>query len=160
LNIDDNQLVWDTIDSNTLNEGITYKSRLYEQFTQDISNLLNANSGIGLIIDYGNMNPGFTLQAIKNHKKVGLFDFIGQADITHHVDFTYLTRLFNHHAIKTLGPIPQGQFLKELEIENLVHSLSSLPNYRDQLLAVHRLTAPQEMGDLFKVLAIQGGSHA
>ena len=160
LNINDNQLVWNTIDSNTFNEGITYTSRLYEQFIQDISSLLNGNSGVGLIIDYGSLNPGFTLQAVKNHNKVGLFDFIGQADITHHVDFSYLNRLFDCHSIKTLGPISQGQFLKELEIENLVHSLNSLPNYRDQLLAVHRLTAPQEMGDLFKVLAIQGGPHA
>lgn len=158
LKIENNQLVWETTSTSTP-EGITYTSQLYETFTDEISMLLTRNSGIGLIIDYGSLNPGFTLQAVRNHKKVGLLDFVGQADITHHVDFSYLKNLFDRHGIKSLGPIPQGQFLKELGIEDAVHSLNHLPNYKDQLLAVHRLIAPQEMGDLFKVFAIHGGSH-
>ncbi len=159
LTVDQKQLVWTDTDDFPQKEGISYTSRLYDKFTQDISKLLHRNSGIGLIIDYGSMNPGFTLQAVKNHQKIGLFDSIGQADLTHHVDFRYLIDLFHQHNIKILGPIPQGQFLKELGIEDRVHALHNSPTYKNQLLAVHRLTAPQEMGDLFKVLAIQGGTY-
>ncbi len=160
MSIEGTKMVW--VDSSNQNSdtGIFYRSTLYEQFSNQMSDALNRNGGVGLIIDYGNMNPGFTLQAVKDHKKVGLFEDEGHADITHHVDFTYLTKLFNGHGLKTLGPIRQGQFLKELGIEDMVHSLNDSDAYKNQLLAVHRLTGSKEMGELFKVFAIQGGSHA
>jgi len=160
LTVEANQLNWVDCEPDGQPDGIYYRSKLYEQFVEQISRILQDNSGIGLIIDYGSHSPGFTLQAVKNHKKVGLFDHVGQADITHHVDFDYLTNLFQTHDITTLGPIPQGQFLKELGIDNIVHQMKDLPGYKNHLLSVHRLISSQEMGDLFKVIAIYGGSHA
>lgn len=138
------------------------RSRFYEKFSQQIANLLNRFGGLGLIIDYGGSSPGFTLQAIKNHRKVGIFDHLGHADITHHVDFSYLKSLFQKHGLNVLGPQNQSGFLHELGISAMINSLAtrlSAKAYAQHTLAVHRLLSAGEMGELFKVLAIQGGHN-
>lgn len=138
------------------------RSKLYEKFTHQMANLLNRFGGLGLIIDYGENSPGFTLQAIRKHKKIGIFDHLGQADLTHHVDFSYLKSLFQRHGLNVLGPQNQSDFLDELEISTMLDSLvTRLPAkvYTQHALAVHRLISTSEMGTLFKVLAIQGSCN-
>jgi SAM-dependent MidA family methyltransferase len=137
-------------------------SKHYELVVKQIAGLLNKVGGVGLIIDYGNDYPAFTLQAIKNHKKVSFFDHLGEADLTHHVDFGYLKSLFQKHAIKVLGPQKQSDFLLDLGIADMLEVIKrrvAADKFAAHALAVHRLTSAAEMGELFKVIAIQGGPH-
>ncbi len=111
--------------------------------------------GAGLVIDYGDrLALGDSLQAVQAHKKVDPLDSPGQADLTAHVDFGAL--------IKTCQPVQtslttQGAFLDRLGIaaraETLARSLdgAALDNH---ITAHRRLTHPDEMGHLFKVLAL------
>ncbi len=139
---------------------IFLKSKHYEFFVKQISDLLNRVGGVGLIIDYGDDHPGFTLQAIKNHKKVNFLEHLGEADLTHHVDFSYLKSLFHAYRINVLGPQKQSDFLLDLGIADMlawVRQRVASDKFANHALAVHRLTSSAEMGELFKVIAIQGG---
>jgi NADH dehydrogenase [ubiquinone] 1 alpha subcomplex assembly factor 7 len=55
-----------------------------------------------------------------------------------------------------LGTVTQGEFLKALGIEGRAEALSEFaPQHREALLAaMHRLTDPGQMGELFKVMAL------
>ncbi|AIK96361.1 class I SAM-dependent methyltransferase [Candidatus Odyssella acanthamoebae] len=146
----------------SFSQPIFMTSKHYEFFVKQIAELLNKVGGVGLIIDYGNDHPGFTLQAIKNHKKVSFFDHLGEADLTHHVDFGYLKSLFQKHKINVLGPQKQSDFLLELGIANMLELIKRrvvADKFANHALAVHRLTSSAEMGELFKVIAIQGVPH-
>jgi NADH dehydrogenase [ubiquinone] 1 alpha subcomplex assembly factor 7 len=140
-------------------EGIFLRSKAYETFVKQIAQGLTQNGGVGLVIDYGEESAGYTLQAVKNHQKVGFFDNLGQADLTHHVDFSYLKALFLAENLKVLGPQRQSDFLQDLGITTYLDQVKdrvSPETYTKQALAVHRLTSAAEMGQLFKVMAIQG----
>lgn len=142
---------------------IFLSSTAYEFFVDQIAALFNRTGGVGLIIDYGSDNPGFTLQAIKNHQKIGLFDHLGKADLTHHVDFQYLIKLFKDRRINILGPQQQSDFLLDLGLSERLESLRKQVQphiFAQHALAAYRLTSASEMGELFKVIAIQGNIHA
>ncbi len=112
--------------------------------------------GAGLVIDYGYAEgAGDTLQAVKEHKKAGPLENPGEADLTAHVDFAALAAAA--HAAKVYGPVPQGTFLKRLGAELRAAALCKNATAEQQhtiLSGLERLVAPQEMGELFKVLAI------
>ncbi len=110
--------------------------------------------GAALVIDYGDWrSSGDTLQAVKDHRFVDPLAEPGFADLTAHVDFEALA----HAAV---GTIPsslnlQGVFLERLGITTRANRLArSLGGSKlDEHIAAHRrLTHPQEMGSLFKVL--------
>lgn len=107
-------------------------------------------SKAALIIDYGYIQaPGIsTLQAVKGHKKVEIFDFIGEADLTYHVDFSALAQEFNNVSIKSMA-----HFLKENGIEiraqKLVNAGYDIAKMEAELT---RLLSSSEMGELFKAL--------
>ncbi|MBW8309785.1 MAG: SAM-dependent methyltransferase [Candidatus Paracaedibacteraceae bacterium] len=146
----------------TPSQSIFMRSKYYEFFVKQISELFNRVGGVGLIIDYGGDHPGFTLQAIKNHKKVSFFDHLGEADLTHHVDFSYLKSLFRAHKINVLGPQKQSDFLLDLGIADMLEYVKqrvASDKFANHVLVVHRLTSSAEMGELFKVIAIQGVPH-
>jgi NADH dehydrogenase [ubiquinone] 1 alpha subcomplex assembly factor 7 len=112
-----------------------------------------------LIIDYGHDESGYgdTLQAVRAHRYAELLATPGEADLSAHVDFAALKRSAEALGLKSYGPLPQGAFLLKL----------GLGERRDQLLATAtegqraeiisgaaRLADPQQMGVLFKVLAL------
>ncbi len=113
-----------------------------------------AHGGTALIIDYGNWGSrGDTFQAVQAHKPTNPFASPGQADLTAHVDFAALVAATQAaHAYAD-----QGSFLSRLGIVQRSARLagelagSALENH---LVATRRLTAPSEMGSLFKVLAL------
>src|SRR6201999_910734 len=80
----------------------------------------------------------------------------GESDLSAHVDFMALAEAARHGGATAYGPRGQGAFLAELGItaraEQLIKanpaSAQSLPK------AVKRLIAPDQMGNLFKALAI------
>jgi NADH dehydrogenase [ubiquinone] 1 alpha subcomplex assembly factor 7 len=121
---------------------------------------LEARGGAALIIDYGHVGRAFgdTLQAVKGHAYAGPLAAPGEADLSTHVDFAKLAAAARAKGAKAYGPIPQGAFLRALGIEARAAALKRRAT-RAQAEAIEaalrRLTgsAPNEMGELFKVMA-------
>lgn len=119
--------------------------------------------GAALIIDYGHAQPGLgdTVQAMKQHSYTGILANPGGDDITAHVDFGTMA-LAASQIVDVHGIATQGDFLNELGIAQRAEILRQNANEKqqwDMALAIKRLTAPSEMGALFKVMALtQKGS--
>ena len=117
---------------------------------------IDHKGGAALIIDYGDWRSlGDTLQALENHAPVDPFAAPGQADITAHVDFESIANAAQPAKFTRL--CPQGMFLERLGITQRAQSLATnlTGNALDQHIAAHRrLTHPQEMGSLFKVMGL------
>jgi NADH dehydrogenase [ubiquinone] 1 alpha subcomplex assembly factor 7 len=126
---------------------------------EDIANRLRDRGGAALIVDYGHAKSaaGDTLQALRAHKFTDPFETPGEADLTAHVDFEALADAARAGGATPHGPVEQGAFLKELGIGERAATLkrhATPEQARDVDLAERRLTSREEMGSLFKVLAL------
>lgn len=114
--------------------------------------------GRALFIDYGPETTEFgdTLQALKRHEKVGVFNAPGDTDLTARVDFDGLKALAEAAGLVTHGPLAQRTFLSRLGIEvRAMALLRSHPDARPKLLRqLHRLLDEDEMGFLFKAVSL------
>ena len=113
------------------------------------------HGGTALIVDYGDWRSlGDTLQAMGRQSYAAPFDRPGAVDLTAHVDFeALLADLPCRHSRLTT----QGVFLERLGITARAQGLAaqlSGPALEDHIAAHRRLTHPQEMGTLFKVVAL------
>jgi SAM-dependent MidA family methyltransferase len=119
---------------------------------------LLAQGGAALIIDYGYEGPaiGDTLQAVKGHRYANPFEDPGEADLTAHVDFATLKEAAEAEGLTVHGPVTQGVFLKALGIDARAEALARAAPERAKSLAEDRgrLVDPEQMGELFKVIAI------
>ena len=110
-----------------------------------------------LLIDYGfleNRNID-TLQSVKNHKKNKIFENIGKADITSHVNFKLLRDYFVKNKLKTNKIVTQSFFLKKIGIINRAEILSKRMSFKDKsdlYFRLERILDPKYMGRLFKVI--------
>lgn len=125
----------------------------------DIADRINENDGAALIIDYGTAQSaaGDSLQAVRGHQYIPVLGAPGAADITAHVDFAALARSAGAEGVATHGPVEQGAFLKSLGIELRATALqqqATSDQASDLSTALDRLTTPNQMGQLFKVLAL------
>jgi len=131
-----------------------------EAFTADLAARIISQSGAALLIDYGHETSaaGDTLQAVKDHAPVDVLAAPpGSADITSHVDFAALARIAAEQSVVVHGPVPQGAFLQALGIGLRAAMLErgAQAGQQDALAAgLARLTAPDQMGQLFKVMAL------
>lgn len=121
-----------------------------------LGQLIATHGGAAILIDYGDWRSrGDTFQALKDHRFTDPLAAPGEADLTAHVDFEALAQAASPARASRL--IPQGQLLKRLGIDaraaRLAQSLAGTAR-ESHLAAHHRLTDPQEMGSLFKALAI------
>ena len=112
-----------------------------------------------LIIDYGHAESGFgdTLQAVKNHQYFNPLIEPGNADLTTQVDFDQLKKSAENCNLICYGPIPQGQFLLMLGLQERLNSLLKKNNssqYEQLKTGTLRLVDPNQMGLLFKVMVI------
>ena len=123
-----------------------------------IAERLIAHKGRALIIDYGHGRPGLgdTFQAVKRHAHWPVLASPGEADVTAHVDFSALARAARAGGARVDGPVRQGDFLRRLGIEQrLARVAEARPDAAEALRAgAQRLIAPDQMGHLFKVMAI------
>ena len=122
----------------------------------DIGARLRQDGGWALIIDYGHgqSSPGTSLQAVRGHRGAGILDRPGETDLSAHVDFAALA---NAAGVPAFGPVGQGDFLRRLGIEARAGTLkqrASLEQARAIDAALARLIAPDQMGTLFRVLAL------
>ena len=129
-----------------------------EAAVSTLANHIVENSGAALFIDYGHLESGFgdTLQAIRNHAYADVLDNPGKADLTSHVDFQPLIQTAKKEGCVLPTPQSQGEFLINLGLLERAGVLGSNQNKSTQESlekAVGRLAGPDQMGDLFKVVA-------
>jgi len=123
----------------------------------EIAHRVAAFGGAAVIVDYGGWHSlGDTLQAVRAHASADPFADPGTADLTAHVDFEVLADAFRAAGAGVTAMVPQGVFLERLGItaraQALARGLSGAA--LDAHVAAHRrLTHPDEMGNLFKVIA-------
>ncbi|SDK21804.1 class I SAM-dependent methyltransferase [Aliiruegeria lutimaris] len=125
----------------------------------EISGRIARHGGLALFVDYGDWKSrGDTFQAVQNHQPVDPFTAPGTADLTAHVDFEAIARVATAEGAHATPMIAQGLFLEQLGITQRAQALArAMPNPKamEEHIAAHRrLTHPQEMGSLFKAIAI------
>ncbi len=124
-----------------------------KKITKKISML----NGCILLIDYGYSNPNNqnTLQSVIQHKKNKLFNNLGKADVTAHVNFALLNEFFLKNNLKTKNLISQKNFLENMglvERANILAKKMRFTQKTDLYLRIQRLLSPKMMGELFKVI--------
>jgi len=121
-----------------------------------IAGRISKHGGCALVIDYGNWRSlGDTFQAIRNHKPVNPLDQPGQTDLTAHVDFEALSNAATDVAISQMTT--QGVLLERLGITPRTQALAQSLRGKaleDHISAHRRLTHMDEMGSLFKAIAL------
>ena len=130
----------------------------YGYFVDKISYQIAKNTGVALIIDYGYTKYGNadSLQAMKSHEYCDALKDAGDADITAHVNFSELKRLFEANQRK-VEIYTQQEFLLGLGINLRAKTLSKNKGAAEvQKIqgAVERLVSPNQMGTLFKVMVV------
>jgi SAM-dependent MidA family methyltransferase len=129
-----------------------------EAFAAELGALIAREGGAALLIDYGRAEPGFghTLQALFKHAKVGPLECPGQADLTVHADFPAVAWAARGAGARVSPILSQGEFLARLGIhERAAALMAAWPDRADTLQRqLDRLTATDQMGELFKALAI------
>ena len=128
----------------------------------DISRRIKDHGGAALIIDYGYLKSAYgdSLQALKNHAHCSPFENAGHADITTHVNFEILSKCASELGLDVFGATSQGEFLGQMGIAMRAEKLSANATEKqkdDIKAAIKRLTGSDEMGTLFKVMAVSTG---
>ena len=125
---------------------------------RDLAQRLVAQGGAAIIVDYGYQGPaiGETLQAVRGHAYANPFEAPGEQDLTAHVDFATLAAAAVAEGAAVHGPVDQRTLLTALGIAARTDTLAdAAPDRADALRsATARLVAPDQMGTLFKAIAI------
>lgn len=129
-----------------------------ETLMQRLCAHLKTYGGALLAADYGHTKTrsGDTLQAVKNHRYIDIFACPGEADITAHVNFETLAAIATNQGL-TVEVLTQGAFLQR---HGAKLRLAALCKHADQaqqdqiVQGLERLMAPEQMGELFKVLLV------
>lgn len=124
---------------------------------EEISRRLHRQGGAALFIDYGHLVPrsGSTLQAVRAHCKVDPLAHPGEADLTAHVDFAVLSDIARKAGCRVQAT-SQGEWLRAMGIDLRAETLArTMPSRREEIAAARdRLVKDEDMGDLFKVMAL------
>jgi NADH dehydrogenase [ubiquinone] 1 alpha subcomplex assembly factor 7 len=119
---------------------------------------LAQQGGALIVFDYGYARraQGDTLQAVHAHAYADPFAQPGASDLTAHVDFEALGAAATAGGARIFGPIAQGQWLIALGISDRAAVLArGAPARADDIAAAYRrLTGAEEMGQLFKCMAV------
>lgn len=135
--------------------GWAERSPMAEAVASEIAARVRAG-GAALLIDYGygaaDRPPGPTLQAVRAHRKADPLHAPGEADLTWLIDLDALAGEFR--GLETWHTT-QGAFLARLGIGQRAAQLAAArPDQAEAVAdALERLTGPDQMGTLFKVLA-------
>jgi SAM-dependent MidA family methyltransferase len=96
------------------------------------------------------------LQAVRAHRFAPVLDSPGEHDLTAHVDFQRVADVAREAGAFVAGPAEQGAWLERLGIQLRARALANAsPERAGEIEAARaRLCRPDQMGSLFKVLAI------
>ncbi len=124
-----------------------------------IAQRIAQHGGAALFIDYGYYPSacGDTLQAVRDHRPHPVLEAPGNADLTAHVDFAALAEAARDAGAAASGPATQSGFLASLGIAAREAALlgAATPAQHETIRSgVRRLVDPNEMGVLFKALAL------
>ncbi len=116
------------------------------------------DGGAALLIDYGRDRFGYgdTLQAVRAHRKQGPLDRPGEADLTVHADFPAVAAAVRATGAGVTAILGQGAFLSALGAVQRAQALARANPERADAIGrqLARLVDPDQMGTLFKVMAI------
>jgi SAM-dependent MidA family methyltransferase len=155
------------VDVASLPPGYTSEINLYaEAWLRSMAGLLSA--GVILLIDYGypraeyyqaQRTDGTLLCHYRHRAHADPLTLVGLQDITSHVEFTALAEAGTDAGLTLLGYTSQAAFLLANGITHLAErSAGSDPRAQiDLAQEIKKLTLPQEMGELFKVMAFGRG---
>jgi SAM-dependent MidA family methyltransferase len=137
-------------------------NRPAEAVTAELARRVALDGGAALAFDYGAPAHGVgdTLQAVRAHRSVGVFDDPGSADLPAHVDFATLAAVARGAGARVHGPRAQGRVLLDL---GLLERAGALGRNEDDtaraaiVAAVDRLAGEDGMGTLFQALAFTSG---
>ena len=122
-----------------------------------ISKKINKHNGALLTFDYGYTKKKncSTLQSVKNHKYINIFDEPGNSDISHHINYKLFKEVLKKNNLEVQKIITQSEFLQRLGIIERANMLSKKKNFKEKanmFYRLKRLLHYREMGNLFKVL--------
>ena len=124
----------------------------------EVAGRIARHGGAAIFVDYGGWaGSGDTFQAVQAHAPADPFAEPGRADLTAHVDFAAVAAAARAAGAAATAMVPQGVFLERLGITARAEVLAARLTgaARDNHVAAHRrLTHPEAMGQLFKVIAI------
>ena len=132
-------------------------------FTQTLAKKLSRGAIIWL--DYGfdakqyyhpDRTEGTLIGHHRHHSIHDPFYRIGLTDLTAHINFSDIAAAGYHAGLDLIGYTTQAHFLFNLGLLDLLANQfpqTDTPKYIQAAHAVHVLTAPHEMGELFKVIA-------
>ena len=120
---------------------------------------LARDGGWALIVDYGGDSSGLgsSLQAVRGHRSAEVLERPGETDLSAHVDFASLAEAASGAGARVFGPVAQGDFLRRLGIERRAERLGARASTAQRAAidaALARLIAADQMGSLFRVLAV------
>ena len=125
---------------------------------QPLGSRITRHGGAVLFVDYGDWRSlGDTFQAVQNHAVTDPLIQPGEADLTAHVDFEALAQIGQASGLRASPMVPQGVFLERLGITARAQALArhlTGAALQSHIAAHRRLTHPDEMGSLFKVIGL------
>ena len=134
---------------------INFKTR---EIIKNISNFIRENSGAAIFFDYGYIDGyGDSFQGIKNNKPINPLSDPGFVDLTSHVNFKDIKLQAEEKDVNIYGPNTQSLFLKEMGAIQRLKILEKNANdhqKKDLRIGLNRLMGDNEMGSLFKVIAL------
>lgn len=129
-----------------------------EAVVMQLARRLVEGGGAALIVDYGHARsaPGDTLQAVRGHCFAPVIAEPGEQDLTAHVDFEAVASAAREAGAAVTRLVTQGEWLERLGIRARAAALAKAHPQRGEEIdaALHRLTKPDEMGGLFKMIAL------
>ena len=132
-------------------------SAAQEAFGAELGAILAREGGAALLIDYGRSEPGTggTLQALKSHQKLDPLQTPGEADLTVHADFPAVAAAARKAGAST-ALLTQSDLFMRLGIAERAAALTRARPDRAETIQrqLARLTDADQMGSLFKALAI------
>jgi NADH dehydrogenase [ubiquinone] 1 alpha subcomplex assembly factor 7 len=143
----------------TLDGPVHETSPAREDAVETLARHLAAHGGVAIIIDYGYSSgeQGDTLQAVRGHRFADPLEAPGEQDLTAHVDFAALAQAARRGGALVSRVASQGSWLETLGIGARAMALAA-KNPRDTesiSAARRRLCDEEEMGRLFKVMAVR-----
>ena len=130
-------------------------------------------SGGAIIVDYGYSAKDLygperrrgTLMCYRRHQAgEDPYLHVGEQDMTVHVDFTSVERRARASGFDVAGPATQMRFLVSLGLAQIMADLaqeaSTSARGVKERLALHALTTPGGMGEIFKVMLLARGAPA
>jgi len=137
-----------------------------EGWVRSVADILE--QGVLLLVDYGfpaheYYHPQRAAGTLMCHYRHRAHDdpllLVGLQDITAHVDFSAIARAGTGSGLSLLGYISQALFLLGCGLDDIATQInqSDARTYLQFTNAVKKLTLPQEMGELFKVIALGRG---